>query len=114
MKEEDSNQAALIKWADMFDNIGPFLHAIANGGSRHILEAVKLKKTGVRAGVFDLFLMIPKEVYHGLFIEMKSKKGKLTEKQKEFQKRAESKNYCTFVAYSWLEAKDKILDYLEK
>lgn len=112
MKEEDSNQAALIKWSDMHKNIGPFLHAIANGGSRHILEAVKLKKTGVRAGVFDLFLMIPNKVYHGLFIEMKSKKGKLTEKQKEFQDRAESKNYCTFVAYNWIEAKDKILEYL--
>jgi len=113
MKEEDTNQAALVKWADMHKNIGPFLFSIPNGGSRNIIEAVKIKKTGGKAGVFDLFLMIPSEIYHGLFIEMKSKKGRLSEKQKEFQKRAETKDYCTFVAYSWIEAKDKILDYLQ-
>lgn len=34
-----------------------------------------MKQQGVKAGVPDLFLPIPKGDYHGLFIEMKRKDG---------------------------------------
>lgn len=47
----------------------------ANGGSRNYLEAAKLKRTGVSAGVPDVFLPIPSGHFHGLFIEMKRQKG---------------------------------------
>lgn len=50
-------------------------YASANGGSRNSLEAVNLKRSGVQAGVPDICILIPKAPYHGLYIEMKRRKG---------------------------------------
>lgn len=56
--------------------------AIPNGGSRNLLEAVKLKRTGVSAGVPDLCVPMARSGYHGLFLELKRLKGgKISENQ---------------------------------
>lgn len=89
------------------------LWAIPNGGSRNIVTAVNLKAEGVLAGVSDLFLMIPKGVYHGMFIEMKAKAGKVSDSQKEFMAAASSMNYKTVVCYGFDEAKEAITKYLQ-
>lgn len=49
----------------------PF-YAIPNGGSRHKVEAARMKQEGVSSGVPDLCLLLPHKV---LYIEMKRKKG---------------------------------------
>jgi len=48
------------------------------------LQAIRLVREGMLAGVPDLFIPSPSPDgrYHGMFIEMKSEKGKLSEKQK--------------------------------
>jgi hypothetical protein len=53
---------------------------------------------GVMAGVADLFLMFPAKGYHGLFIEMKAGKGRQTERQADFERRAEAIGYRYEVA----------------
>jgi hypothetical protein len=67
----------------------------------------------VLAGVSDLFLMIPKGEYHGMFIEMKAKAGKVSDSQKEFMAAASSMNYKTVVCYGFDEAKEAITKYLQ-
>ena len=53
--------------------------AIPNGGSRNVLEAVNLKRQGVLPGIPDLVLLGPAGTT--IWIEMKSKTGKLSAEQ---------------------------------
>jgi len=88
------------------------LFAIPNGGVRHIGTAIKLKSEGVTAGVSDLFLMIPANGQHGLFLEMKQKSGKLQQNQTDFLNLAESMGYGAEVAYGFEDGVEKIKKYL--
>jgi hypothetical protein len=111
---EHTEQVALIQWYRMqYPKYAKYLWAIPNGGSRHIVAAVKLKAEGVMPGVSDLFLMIPKDGWHGLFIEMKVKGGKLSDSQKEFIGNATLMEYQAVVCFGFDEAKDAITNYLQ-
>ena len=90
------------------------IFAIPNGGARHIVTAVKLKAEGVLAGVPDLFLMVPKGEWHGMFIEMKAKTGNVSDKQKDFMAAANAMNYKTIVCYGFDDAKTSIINYLQE
>ena len=75
---EDAEQSVLFDWAEMAKGRYPelaWMYAVPNGGYRHIQTAAKLKKTGVKKGVPDVFLPAPRAGYHGLYIEMKRKRG---------------------------------------
>lgn len=112
--EEHLAQSLLIKWFRLqYPLMAKCLWAIPNGGARHIGTALKLKSEGVTAGVSDLFLMIPNNGQHGLFIEMKSKVGKLQQNQAEFLNLAESMGYGAEVAYSFEEGQKIIQKYLQ-
>ena len=73
-----------------------------------------LKAEGVLAGVADLFLMFPVKQFHGLFIEMKTDKGRQSENQKEFQTLAENNGYKYVVCRSFEDFKNEILTYLKQ
>lgn len=112
---EHLEQVAVIQWFRLqYPRYSKCLWAIPNGGIRHIRTAIKLKKEGVLSGVSDLFLMIPKGTKHGLFIEMKSKDGKLSESQKEFIGTATIMGYQAETCYGFEPAKKIITDYLHK
>ncbi|SRR6266496_2574499 len=119
---EDGAQMAVFCWAA--DNCGQYpalkwLHAIPNGGSRHIVEAGKMVAAGLRSGVWDIFLPCPEDGYSGLYIEMKEQKrrnhknGGLSDEQLEFGGYAENMGYCCAVCYTWEEARDILVKYLE-
>jgi len=119
---EDGHQAALFCWCAMSVDKYPqlkWIFAIPNGGSRHIAEAVKFVGTGTRAGVPDIFLPYAIQhdyepaLYHGLFIEMKVGKNKTSKEQNEYIEHLMEANYRCVVCYSWIEAKNAIIDYLE-
>lgn len=124
---EDGHQMALFAWSASMLAQYPqleWMHAIPNGGSRNVAEATKLVATGTRAGVWDIFLPCPVQtewakMYAGLYIEMKApaarnkKNGGLTDEQIKFSQYAERAGYATKVCYSWIEAKDTIMAYLE-
>lgn len=121
---EHSQQVALFAWAA--DNVGKYpalkyMFAIPNGGLRDVRVASSLKAEGVKAGVPDIFLPssmhnggpLNFKQYHGLFIEMKWGKNKPTEEQIEFINYITSAGYQCKVCYSWEEAKDTLIAYLE-
>ena len=108
-------QSLLIKWFRLqYPLLAKCLFAIPNGGVRHIGTAIKLKSEGVTAGVSDLFLMIPSNGKHGLFIEMKKKDGKLQQNQAEFLNLAESMGYGAEVAYGFEDGVEKVKKYLQE
>ena len=114
---EALEQETLIHWANT--SIGKYpelelLYHVPNGGSRNKIEAANLKRQGVKAGVPDLCLPVPKNNYHGLYIEMKAGHNKTTEKQKLWLSALNRQGYATKVCYGWLEARDIILAYLNQ
>lgn len=115
-ESEDSQQAALFCWIALNQNKYPLLMRcfhIPNGGFRNIREAAKLKSMGVRKGVLDLMLPVPIGNWHGLFIEMKNKKGKPSEEQKDWIDFLRSQGYGAIICFGWLEARKVLIDYLE-
>lgn len=74
---EHDEQVAFIRWAEgtLNPHVFALLFAIPNGGQRSKAVAGKLKAEGVKAGIPDLMLAVPRNSYHGLFIEMKKPAG---------------------------------------
>lgn len=73
---------------------------------------IRNRQMGVKSGVPDLMLPIPSKGYHGLFVEMKTKKGRVSASQKKWIDALNALGYLAVVAYGWEDAKCKILDYL--
>ena len=78
---ETQEQKQLIQWCRT-DPRFQFLFHIPNESVGGQGWMVRNRQMGVRAGVPDLFYPVPAQGYHGLFIEMKTEKGRLDPKQK--------------------------------
>ncbi len=112
--EEGDHQVAFFKWLKLAKpHANSLTFAVPNGGKRDIKEAIALKMRGLKAGVCDVFMAIPTEEYSGLFIEFKAGRNKLTGPQQTFVALAREVGYRVDVCYSWIEAKDIVLDYLK-
>ena len=79
MNREEREQIAIFKWAEMQKGLS-LLHHIPNGGKRGKVEAARLKAAGVKAGIPDICLPIPRNGYGALYIELKAPSDKLKEK----------------------------------
>jgi hypothetical protein len=108
---EAQEQMAIMRWLDLKGI--PAFH-IPNGGKRNLIEAVKFKKLGVKPGIPDIFLPIPRKSYHGLFIELKKdKKAYLTEKQQFWVEELSRQGYLVHVAYGAEQAIRYISNYID-
>ena len=99
---EHQIQVMVCKYLDLINE--PYF-AIPNGANKSIGQRVKFKAEGLKSGVPDLFL--PRL---NLFIEMKTKTGKLSKNQKEWFDILYECGYSCVVAHGFEEAKKKI-DY---
>jgi len=118
-QREHYEQVAFVNWCR-----SPFIEskykgvskifAIANGGHRHISVARRLKSEGVLAGVPDLLLCVARGGFHGLFLEMKTKDGRLSKEQKERGDSFRDEGYQVVVVRGCLEAMAAIEEYYSK
>jgi VRR-NUC domain len=109
---EHQIQVALVSWFRMaYPRL--ILFAIPNGGRRDIGTAIKLKQSGALAGVSDLFLMKANDKWHGLFIELKTEKGKPTDQQRFFIEQAIKEGYMASVCHGFDESQKLIVEYLQ-
>lgn len=112
---EDTEQMWLFDWALLQSGKYPELSLmfhIPNGGKRDVREAARFKRMGVKPGVPDIFLPVPRGKFHGLFIEMKAPKGKTSEYQEQWLSELAAKGYDTAVCFGFEEARKKILEYI--
>lgn len=75
-----------------------------NEGKRSIHYGKMLKSLGMRKGVVDLFIAVPKRGYGGAWIELKSENGKLKPEQEAFLRDMKQQNFYTRVTWSLDEA----------
>lgn len=101
------------------------MYAIPNGDKRDPRIAAKLKAEGVKPGVPDIFLPVPRSVFHGLYIELKRpestyeqdgkikkrREGKASDAQNEMIGKLVAMGYGVNVCVGWQSAYDTIVAY---
>jgi hypothetical protein len=106
MKHEESKiQQQCVQWF-RYSFPKKLIFAIPNGvliGGNQ-LQRIKrwniLKAEGATSGVPDLLICFPSGQYHGLFVEMKTEKGKLSEAQKTIHSQLINSGYCVKICRS--------------
>ena len=113
---EGEEQATLLSWAETQSGRLPelrLLFHIPNGGGRSKREAGRFKAEGVKAGVPDLCLPVPRGGSHGLYIELKRLKGgKVSKEQAAWLDALREQGYAASVCRGWQEAAAVIEAYL--
>jgi len=111
---ESAEQKAFFRWWNICKTRWPnaVCFAVPNGGARDAITGARLKQEGVLAGVPDIFLAKSMCGKHGMFVEMKTKRGRVSERQRDLFPLLEAAGYAVVVARSWKEAADAVEAYL--
>ena len=83
------------------------IFSVPNGGLRNKREALKLKSTGLVAGVSDLIIVSDKEVF---FVEVKTSKGKQSDKQKAFEQKVKDLGFRYLIVRSLEDFKTQLIE----
>ena len=118
--EEHDIQAAAMEILGLIPEF-EWVFAIPNGGARDKRTGARLKAEGVKPGVWDLFFPRNKYQYAtedgrslisiGIFIEVKTKSGKLTYDQARFGLYANGQDYGIAICRSAKSIVDTIIKY---
>lgn len=133
--DEEREQAALISWFKvMYPKYKNLLIHIPNGQNVGPRTGARLKSIGLKAGFPDLGLFVPrtKEVemtvkgvsgiryvtesvtLYALFIEMKSKTGRVTPEQQAMHAELSAQGYQVNVCYGWDDGRKVIEGYMNE
>jgi len=113
---EHDEQVALFQWAKLNEDRYPelaLMYANPLGGKRPRRTAARMKAEGARAGVPDITLPVARCGFHGMYIEMKFGKGRLTPAQDWWLDQLIEQNYNCVVCYGFEDARQQIVNYLE-
>jgi hypothetical protein len=112
----------IVKYMENIDGRWGLIFAVPNGGHRSKRTAASMKREGQRAGVWDVFISVPNNGYHGAYLETKrtdlrpkterAVKGGLSDDQIEWRDKVETHGYFTAVCYSVEELQTATEDYL--
>jgi len=115
---EHDEAVALCQWWSYYANSlkldQRLLIHIPNEGKRTPWGGRRLKDEGLRPGTPDYFLAFSRSPYHGLFIELKARKGRLGNSQEEMMRLLSSKFYWVEVCFGAEAAIDVIKKYLNR
>ena len=114
-REEHEHQCAFFSWLRLNQTKHRELRlffAIPNGGARDHGTAIALFLEGVQPGVLDTHLPLARQGKAGLWIEFKSERGALSDKQGEFAAAVEAEGHLVHVVREWTEAARLTAEYL--
>lgn len=109
---ESDEQKALFEWAALgqYPDLALMYH-IPNGGLRSKATASKLKAEGVKPGVPDICLPVPRKGYHALYIELKRRYGgRVSADQRFWIDELNLQGNFAVVCQGWSEAR-KVIEY---
>jgi len=110
---EENMQIAAVRWFDyQYAEYSKLLIHPPNGGYRNAAEAARFKAMGTRAGCPDLILLVARNEYNALCVELKTDKGKQTTLQKEWQIAAEKHGNRYVIVRSIEEFIEIIKEYI--
>jgi len=129
--DEHKLQAAFVRWFRLqYKPLSRLLFASLNGakiapasgkGVAHLPESARraiawkrLEEGGEMPGVADLFLSIPSGDLCGLYIEMKTPRGKQSDAQKEFEADVVAQGYGYVMPTTLEEAIRVVTGYIER
>ena len=111
---EDSICKTIVEWASLNAPFDKLLIHVPNEGKRSLGEGRKLKSMGMRKGVSDFFISVPRHGYHGAWIEIKTLSGTASAHQRDFLTTVAAQGYFAKIVYGLDEALDTIRWYCEK
>ena len=112
---EHYEQALVIQWCEDQAMRTPELRlifAIPNQSQGSVMRGKYYKAEGQKSGVPDLFLPVARKQYHGMFIEMKSKSGRILPEQQAWAKALTEQGYYACFAFGANEAIERIMGYM--
>ena len=115
---EAQEQEALFRWAAYERMTHPelsLLYHIPNGGARDARTGARLKAQGVRPGVPDICLPVPRGNYAALYIELKRRDGgRVSEDQRAWIDALNRAGNRAVICRGWDEARKAVEDYLRE
>ena len=113
---EYQHQRTVMEWSCYASNRIRYpgldlLYHIPNEIKCNAAQGKQRKDIGVKSGVPDLCLPVARGQYHGLYIEMKAERGRVSENQKTWLKRLTEQGYLAKVCYGFDEAIRCIQEY---
>lgn len=90
-----------------------YMFAVPNGAPMSLKQRLWMMAEGLKPGVLDVWLMVPRGGYHGLIVEMKTKTGRVSKDQKRWLSFQRSRGYRVEVCRGREEAWEVIKEYME-
>lgn len=114
LKPEQIDHINVVNWFHyQFPDLADDFHHFANERKCSVQQGRTLKRMGVKKGVFDFFLALPRNGHAGLWVELKTGGNKPTKEQIDFASRKISRGYQAVFVWGFAAAKEVILVYLK-
>lgn len=110
MSRECQETAALVSW--LRENPDVLFCGTIGGIHASVQAKVRAKREGYQRGIPDIMIYEPRDRYHGLAIEMKSRQGIVTAEQLLWHERLQRRGWVVCVCRSAEEAIQQATCYL--
>lgn len=118
LRTESDEQQEVINFCNSMADYGieeyELIFHIPNEGKRTKKNGARLKREGLKKGIPDLCMPVPRMGFHGLYIELKKDSTKKASKeQQEWLFKLEQQGYATSLCYGANEAINLITAYMD-